>query len=449
VPSPSEIMRVPPQDLEAEKSVLGAILVDSSAITLVAEFLRSEHFYLRSHQLIYAGMLELFEQQNPIDIITLKNHLQKKGVIKEIGGAPYLSELINTVPTSAYIENYGKIVKDQSTKRKLIELASRTAEQAFGETGDVRKMLDEVESDIFAIAQQQSHRDFIQLKEIVADSFERLEEFMKNGSGFRGVPTGFNDLDNKLAGLQAANLLILAARPGIGKTTFALNIASNVAMRAKKGVGFFSLEMSKEELVDRLLVAQADIDAWRLKTGKLADEDYRRLTQAMGELSEAPIYIDDTPGVSILEMRTKARKLKAEKDIDLVIVDYLQLADAGKRFESRVQEVSFVSQGLKNLARELRIPVIALSQLSRAVEQRGTKKPQLADLRESGAIEQDADVVMFLYYEDESEDLLNSSKRAVKLYMAKHRNGSTGEIDLMFRGDRVKFYDVDKSSIQI
>jgi len=449
MPSPSDILRVPPQDLDAERSVLGAILVDSSAISLVAEFLRADHFYLRSHQLIFAAMLDLFEHQQPIDIITMKNQLQKSGVIKEIGGAPYLSELINAVPTSAYVENYGHIVKDQSTKRKLIELASRTAEQAFNETGDIKQMLDEVESDIFSIAQQQSHRDFIELKEIVADSFERLESFMKDGGGMRGVPTGFTELDNKLAGMQAANLLILAARPGIGKTSFALNIAANVALKAKKPVGFFSLEMSKEELVDRLLVGEADIDAWRLKTGKLADEDYRRLTEAMGNLSEAPIFIDDTPGISILEMRTKARKLKAEKDVQLIIVDYLQLADPGKRFESRVQEVSFVSQGLKNLARELRIPVIALSQLSRAVEQRGTKKPQLADLRESGAIEQDADVVMFLYYEDESEDLMNASKRMVKLYMAKHRNGSTGEIDLLFRGDRVKFYDVDKSAIQI
>jgi replicative DNA helicase len=245
--------------------------------------------------------------------------------------------------------------------------------------------------------------------------------------------------------MQDSNLLILAARPGVGKTSFALNIALNVAVKSKLPVGFFSLEMSKEELVDRLLVGQADIDAWRLKTGKLSEDDYKKLTEAMGDLSEAPMYIDDTPGASILEMRTKARKLKVEKNIKLIIVDYLQLADAGRRFDSRVQEVSFVSQGLKNLARELRVPVLALSQLSRAVEQRGTKKPQLADLRESGAIEQDADVVMFLYYEDESEDLLDQSKRMVKLYIAKHRNGATGEMDLMFRGDRVKFYPVEKT----
>lgn len=238
----------------------------------------------------------------------------------------------------------------------------------------------------------------------------------------------------------------MAARPGVGKTTLALNIALNAAMKAKIPVGFFSLEMSKEELVDRLLVGQADIDAWRLKTGRLTEEDKLRLTEAMGELSDAPIYIDDTPGISILEMRTKARKLKVEKDVKLIMMDYLQLADSGRRFESRVQEVSFVSQGLKNLARELRIPVLAISQLSRAVEQRGTKKPQLADLRESGAIEQDADVVMFLYTEDDADELMEQGKRVVKLYIAKHRNGPTGEIELMFRGDRVKFYGMSKST---
>ena len=260
----------------------------------------------------------------------------------------------------------------------------------------------------------------------------------------RGVPTGYGDLDHKLAGMQDSNLLILAARPGIGKTTFALNIALNVAMREKVPVGIFSLEMSKEELVDRLLVGQADIDAWRLKTGRLSDDDYTRLTEAMGELSDAPIYIDDTPGASILEMRTKARKLKVEKGVRFLIVDYLQLADSGRRIDNRVQEVSFISQNLKNIARELKIPVMALSQLSRAIEHRGEKKPKLADLRESGSIEQDADVVMFLYYENDSEDLLDPNKRPIKLYIAKHRNGATGDLDLIFRANRVKFYGVEK-----
>lgn len=439
-------MKVPPHDVEAEKSVLGAILIDSAAINLVAEFLKSPHFYLPEHQAIYNSMLVLFEKQQPIDAITLKNQLSEEGLLKEIGGGAYLSEIVNTVPTSAYIEHYGKIVKGHYTKRKLIEISSRAVAKAFDKGGDVSVLIDEAEGEIFSLAQENQHRDFIQLKDVLTESFDRLEELVKSGNNLRGVPTGFGELDNKLAGFQPSNLVVLAARPGVGKTTFALNIALNLAMKEKKAVGFFSLEMSKEELVDRLLVGQADIDAWRLKTGKLSDEDYKHLTAAMGDLADAPIFIDDTPGISILEMRTKARKLKAERDLKLLIVDYLQLADAGRRFDSRVQEVSFISLGLKNLARELKIPVIALSQLSRAVEQRGgSKKPQLSDLRESGAIEQDADVVMFIYKEDESEDLLDPAKQIVKLLIAKHRNGATGEIDLMFRGDRVKFYGLEKT----
>jgi replicative DNA helicase len=440
----SDALKVPPQDQQAEKSVLGAILIDSSAINIVAEFLKSDHFYLPENKMIYSAMMTLFEKQRPIDLVTIQSQLKEQGDLKKIGGKSYLSDLINTVPSSAYIEHYGLIVKGQFAKRKLIELSSRMIEKAFDEKGDIKKLLDQAEVEIFALSQEHLHRDFIELKEILAESFERLEEFVKKGSHLRGVPTGFTDLDNRLAGMQDSNLLILAARPGIGKTTLALNIALSVATKAKMPVGFFSLEMSKEELVDRLLVGQADIDAWRLKTGRLSDGDYKKLTEAMGELSEAPIYIDDTPGASILEMRTKARKLKMEKDLKLLVVDYLQLANPGRYFDSRVNEVSFVSQGLKNLARELRIPVLAMSQLSRAVEQRGTRKPQLADLRESGAIEQDADVVMFLYNEEDNEDLLDQNKKMIKLFIAKHRNGPTGEIDLMFRGDRVKFYGVEK-----
>jgi replicative DNA helicase len=440
----SEALKVPPHDVEAERSVLGAILIDSSAINLVAEFLKPEHFYEPSHQLIFSSMLALFEKQQPIDIITVVNQLKLSGDLKKIGGKAYLSDLINTVPTSANIEKYGQIVKDHYTKRKLIEVSSRTVERAFDEQIEVKKLLDEVETDIFSLSREHLHRDFIHLREILSESFERLEELMKSGAPFRGLSIGFEEVDKKLAGLQPSNLIVLAARPALGKTSLALNICANIAVKNKQPVGFFSLEMSKEELVDRLLVSTADIDAWRLKTGRLSDEDYKKITEAMGELAEAPIFIDDTPGISILEMRAKARKLKVEHDLKLLVVDYLQLADAGRRFDSRVQEVSFVSQGLKNLARELRIPVLALSQLSRAVEQRGGKKPQLSDLRESGSIEQDSDVVMFLYQEEETDELLDQNKRLVKLLIAKHRNGPVGEIDLMFRGDRVKFYSVEK-----
>ena len=323
-------------------------------------------------------------------------------------------------------------------------------EKSFDQKADVKKLLDEAEVEIFALSQQHLHRDFIQLKEALAESFERLEEFMKKGSALRGVATGYVDLDNKLAGMQDSNLLILAARPGIGKTTMALNIALQAATKNKTPVGFFSLEMSKEELVDRLLVGQADIDAWRLKTGRLSEDDYKRLTEAMGDLSEAPIYIDDTPGSSILEMRTKARKLKMEKNIKLLIVDYLQLVDAGKRFDSRVNEVSFVSQNLKNLARELRVPVLACSQLSRAVESRTIAVPKLADLRESGSIEQDADVVMFIYRKsmDKSRDCPPEERSIAEIHIAKHRNGPTGIIKLFFDEDRVTFRNLDKSHNQ-
>lgn len=440
----SDALKVPPHDLEAEKSVLGAVLIDPSSLSSVFEILHQEHFYAEEHQLIFSAMLSLFEQHQPVDVVTLKAELKTKGTLRKIGGAGYLSDLINAVPTSAYVEHYARIVKSHYIKRKLIALGSRLVERSFEEQGDVKKLLDAIESEIFSLSQSYLHQDFVHLKEILAASFERLEEFSKKGSGLRGLPTGFADLDHKLAGMQDSNLLILAARPGIGKTTFALNVALSVAFKEQRPVGIFSLEMSKEELVDRLLVGQADIDAWRLKTGKLSDDDYSRLTEAMGELSSASIYIDDTPGSSILEMRTKARKLKVEKGVRFLIVDYLQLADAGKRIDNRVQEVSFISQNLKNLARELKIPVMAISQLSRAVEHRGEKRPQLADLRESGAIEQDADVVMFLYYDSDAEDLLDQHKRPIKLFVAKHRNGATGEIDLMFRGDRVRFYSVEK-----
>ncbi len=436
-------VKIPPHDAHAEKSVLGGVLIDAGAIVEVAEILQARHFYFAENRYIFEAALVLFEKSKPIDIITVAAELKEQGTIKQTGGKEYLNELIDIVPTSAYVKQYAEIVKNCYLKRTLISVASKLVEQSFDETGDVRDILNGAETDIFALSQAFLHKDFIELKDILAESFERLEEFMKSDNQLRGIPTGFAALDSKLAGLQDSNLIILAARPGVGKTTFALNMALHIALKEKQPIGFFSLEMSKEELVDRLLVGQADIDAWKLKTGKLTDEDYTRLTQAMGELSEAPIFIDDTPGTSILEMRTKARKLTIEKGLKLIIVDYLQLATPGKRMESRVQEVSFISQSLKNLARELKVPVIALSQLSRAIEHRGEKKPQLADLRESGSIEQDADIVMFLYSDEDNDELMDQSKRMMKLLIAKHRNGPTGEIELIFRGDRVRFFGVD------
>jgi replicative DNA helicase len=437
------IEKIPPHDSNAEKAVLGAVLIDPAAVSMAAQIVKPEYFYIPEHEMVFSAILGLFEKRQPVDLVTLTAELKKTNSLKKVGGSAFLSELINTVPTSAYVENYAEIVKGHYIKRKLISFSSRLVERSFEDKEEVKKLLDSAESEIFGLSESYIHRDFVHLKDILAQSFERLEEFSKNQDGLRGVPTGFKDLDNRLAGLQDSNLLILAARPGIGKTTLALNIAMHAALKEKMPVGIFSLEMSKEELVDRLLVGQADIDAWKLKTGKLSSDDYSRLTQAMGELSEAPMYIDDTPGLSILEMRTKARKLKIEKGIKLIIVDYLQLLDSGKRIDNRVQEVSYISQNLKNIARELKVPVMALSQLSRAIENRTEKRPQLSDLRESGSIEQDADVVMFLYFENDGDDLLDKSKRICKLSIAKHRNGPTAELSLMFRGDRVRFFGVE------
>lgn len=435
--------KVPPQDDVAEQSVLGAILIDKDAMIDVAEFLRPQHFYKEAHQVIYEAMMLLYEAHEPIDGVSLAAQLKKDGTLKTAGGASYLSQLLDTVPTAAHAARYGRIIQELYTKRQLIDLGARLTEMAFKEEGSAREIVDEAEHAIFSVSQEATTRDFIPIKSALASSFDRLDELHKRAGGLRGVPTGFNDLDFRLAGMQDSNLIILAARPGTGKTAMILNMAQYVGVKEKIPVGIFSLEMSKEELVDRMLVSQADIDAWKLKTGKLTDDDFTGLSEAMGELAEAPIFIDDTPGINIIEMRTKARRLQVEQQVKLIIVDYLQLADSGRRFDNRVQEVSVISQSLKNLARELRIPVLACSQLSRAVEARGNKVPELSDLRESGSIEQDADVVMFLYRE-ETDMTQWGEQIPTKLRIAKHRNGPLGEIDLIFRGDRIRFFGVQK-----
>lgn len=433
----AEKTRVPPHSQEAEECVLGSILIDKDAIVSVAEFLRSEHFYNGNNALIYQALLELYEERKPIDIVTLKDRLKKQKVLMKVGGFSYLATLVNRVPTAAHVEEYGRIVRDSYTKRELISAASKITQTAFDDSQEATAVLDRAEQAIFGLSQRHLRQVFLPVKDILAESFDRLDELHKKAGGLRGVSTGFKDLDNTLAGMQNSNLLILAARPGLGKTALALEIAQHAAVKENLPVGFFSLEMSKEELVDRLLVAQADIDAWRLKTGKLEEEDFSRLSEAMGELAEAPLFIDDTPALTILEMRTKARRLMAENGLRFLVVDYLQLMRSVRQLENRVQEVSEISMGLKNLARELKIPLLAVSQLSRAVEQRGSRRPQLADLRESGSIEQDADVVMFLWREDE-EDLEN-----IELEISKHRNGPLRRLKLRFRGDRIKFYGVE------
>lgn len=431
--------RIPPHNEEAEQAVLGALLIDKEAITLVSQLIKPDYFYNDSNKVIFEAMITLYDERQPIDILTLTNILKNKKLYEKIGGGGYLTSLTNLVPTAANITYYAGILKEAYIRRTLIKTGAQITDMAFDQDRDEAEILDNVEKNIFKLSQENIKQGFIHVKDALADNFDRLDELHKRGEGLRGVETGFADLDVLLSGLQESNLVVLAARPGQGKTAFVVNIAQHVGVNLKYPVGVFSLEMSKEELIDRLLVNQSDIDAWKLKTGRLSETDFEKLSDAMGELAESDIFIDDTPGASISEMRTKARRLQIEHGIRLLIVDYLQLADPGRRLESRVQEVTFISQNLKNLARELKIPVIAVSQLSRAVEHRGEKKPQLADLRESGAIEQDADVVIFLYSQEEEMQ----QQRVVKVLVAKHRNGPVGEKELLFRGDRIRFYNIE------
>lgn len=433
-------IRILPHNDEVERNILGAILIDKDAIVSVSEVLSPSDFYSEINSIIYEAMIVLYEERKPIDLLTLTEIFKKKKQLRKIDSS-YLTDLVDKVLTAVNVEAYAKIVKEDATKRSLIRAGTKVAELGYEDDKEVKEILDLAESSIFSISQSHIKGGFVPLKVSLTESFDRIDELQKRGAGFRGVRTGFIDLDNLLSGMQKSNLLILAARPGQGKTALVLNIAQYIALKEKKPVGIFSLEMSKEELVDRLLIAQSDVDAWRLKTGKLTEEDFTKLSQAMGELAEAPLFIDDTPGLSILEMRSKARRLQIEHDLGLLVVDYLQLVDPGRRYENRVQEVSIVSQSLKNLARELNVPVLAASQLSRAVEHRGERRPQLADLRESGAIEQDADVVMFIYRPDIE---ITTPHIPSKLLVAKHRNGPTGEIDLMFFGNRIRFNSVEK-----
>ncbi len=430
------VIKLPPSSEEAEICVLGAILIDNDAVLAVSEFLRPEHFYNNNYGKIYEAMMKLYEDRMPIDIVTVSEKLRETKLLKRIGGKAFLTRLASEVPTAANVESYGRIIKSLSAKRELISAAGRITEKAFDEALPTDQLLDLAEQEIFSLSQRHLKSIPTSLKEVLTASFDRLDELQKMGTGLRGVPTGFKGLDNILAGMQDSNLLILAARPGVGKTAFALNIARYVSVEKKLPVCVFSLEMSKEELVDRLLVRQGLIDAWKLKTGQLSSTDFDSLSEAMGVLADAPLYIDDTPGLTVTELRTKARRLQIDKGIKLIVVDYLQLMHGSTR-DNRVQEVAEISQGLKNLARELKIPVLALAQLSRAMEARGGK-PRLSDLRESGSIEQDADVVFFLYRDDEE------IREMVSCSIEKHRNGPTGQFGLYFNGKQVSFFDVEK-----
>ncbi len=444
----NNLIKIPPQNIEAEQSVLGALLLDKDAIIKTADILKLDDFYREDHKVIFEAILELFEKRSPIDLVTLTDQLEKKKKLKEVGGASYLTTLVNSVPSAAHVATYANIVHNKATLRRLISAADSINAFGYSEDEDIDSILDKAESELFSVSQNFTKQYFIPVKSVLTDTFDRIDELHKHKGQLRGVPTGFQDLDNLLAGLQPSDLLILAARPSIGKTAFALNIAEHAAIKGKVAVGIFSLEQSKEQLVDRMLCSEAGVDSWKLRTGNLGEEDFPKIGFAMSMLSEAPIYIDDTPMLNIMEIRTKARRLQSENQLGLIIVDYLQLMQGrqNSRDANRVQEISEISRGLKALARELNVPVIALSQLSRAVEQRPDHMPQLADLRESGSIEQDADVVMFLYREDYyNKDTEN--KNLAKLLIKKHRNGPTGEIDLYFTPEQTRFRTIDKKMV--
>ena len=399
----STIPNTPPQNTEAEASLLGAILIDADAIVRVADALTAQDFYEEKHRRIYEAIIKLYEKHRPIDALTLSNQLKDDGFIEVVGGATYITEIANYVPTAAHAEHYADIIKQKSMRRRLIKAAQDTVDLGYDESKTIQEVIETAESDLFNVSQQHVKQDIQSIENILADSFERLDELHRNKGKIRGVPTGFKDMDNILAGWQRSDLVILASRPAMGKTAVALNFAHSVAVKAEQPVLLFSLEMSKEQLVDRLLAMESGVDAWNIRTGNLSDADFEKIGDAMGTLSEAPIYIDDTPGITVSEMRTKARREQHKRQLGLIIVDYLQLMSGRSKYGgegNRVQEISEISRGLKLIARELNVPVIALSQLSRSVESRSPQIPQLADLRESGSIEQDADIVMFLYRED-------------------------------------------------
>ena len=436
--------KIPPQNLDAEMSLLGAVLIDEETLADISEHVKPHDFYDKRHGLIYAAMMRLYERHKPVDLLTLTEELKKKNDIETIGGSAYLTELTNYVPTAAHAEAYAELVAQKAIRRRLIKASADISELGFDEETSTEELLEQAEAQLFAVSDQSLKQDLVSIESILTDSFDRMEELHRNKGQLRGVRTGYRDLDNMTAGLQRSDLIILAARPAMGKTTLVTNLAYNVATIAKQPVLFFSLEMSKEQLVDRMLADASGVDAWNIRTGNLSDDDFSKLSDAMGELAEAPIFIDDTPGVSVLEMRTKARRAAHEQPLGLIIIDYLQLMQGSGRGDgNRVQEVSEISRGLKLIARELNVPVIALSQLSRSVESRSPQIPQLSDLRESGSIEQDADIVMFIYreayYNPETE-----RENITDLIIAKHRNGPTGKIELYFHPERLRFMSLDR-----
>lgn len=445
------LSKIPPHSQQAEKASLGALLLDKDAIVKIADFLMPEDFYFGQHGIIYQAMLDLYAKRMPSDLKILASYLEDHGQLDQAGGATYLAELTIDVPTSSHILQYALIVKHKSTLRKVIAAGDKIMGMGYDETSDIEEILEESEKSLFSVSQTFVKDRFVHIKEVLSSTYEKISDLHDPDlkEKFLGVPTGFKSLDNILSGLHPSDLVIIAARPSMGKTAFAMNIAQNIAKR-NKSVGVISLEMSKEQLVERMFCALLGVDSWKMRTGKLSEEDFARIGPVMDDLNQTKIFIDDSPVSSIVELRTKARRLKAEHGLDALIIDYLQMMSITKATygqTNRVQEISEITRALKNLSRELHIPLIALSQLSRAVETRPSKVPQLSDLRESGSIEQDADVVLMLYREDYYEEDCDR-KGITDIFIRKHRNGPTGHVELMFEREKMRFYDIEKQRKQ-
>jgi replicative DNA helicase len=441
--------RTPPHNSEAEMAVLGAILLDGEAIVTAMERVTGDDFYRTAHQYIYTAMVELFQEEEPVDLVTLTARLQNKQQLDDVGGVLYLTELANAVPTAANVDYYAQIVEEKSLLRRLIRTATQIVSNGFASSDDVGLMLSEAERRIMEVSQRRSGSGFISIRDVLMEVFDKVEFLYSNKGGTTGIPSGFPDLDKMTSGFQRSDLIIVAARPSVGKTAFALNVAQNVGVRAKETVAIFSLEMGAAQLVQRIICAEANIDAGRMRTGFLEPDDWSKLTMAIGTLSEANIYIDDSANITVADIRARCRRLKREKGLGMILIDYLQLISGkGKAGENRQQEVSEISRTLKQIARELDVPVIALSQLSRGVEQRQDKRPMMSDLRESGSIEQDADIVAFLY-RDDYYDKETEKKNIIEIIIAKQRNGPVGTVELVFLKNFNKFVSVDRAHQQV
>lgn len=435
--------KVPPHSLEAEQSVLGAMILDKEAIITAMEMISADDFYREAHKEIFEAITELYRKDEPVDLITLSEELKRRGTLEAIGGVTYLAGLSEGISTTANVKYYCEIVEEKAILRRLIKASNTIMAKGYEADEEVNTILDLAEKSIFDIAQRKNHGAFTPIKEVLLESFNKIEELHKNKGGLTGIPTGFIDLDNKTSGLQRSDLVLIAARPSMGKTAFALNVALNSALRGKYSVAIFSLEMSKEQLVQRMLSAESHVEIQKIRNGELNEDEWPRLVSAMGPLSEAKIFIDDTPGISVSEMKAKCRRLKMEHGLDMILIDYLQLMRGDGKSENRQQEISAISRSLKGLAREMDCPVVALSQLSRAPELRADHRPILSDLRESGAIEQDADVVMLLY-RDEYYHPDTEKKNIGEVIVAKQRNGPTGTVELVWLGQFTKFLNLEK-----